>query len=115
MQRAARIAFVIAACVAFVMAVLPHPPRIPGEPSDKIMHMVAFATLGGLAAFGFRGLSVMRLFVSLSAFGAVIEIVQALPVLNRDSDVLDLAADMAAALTALALARWGTAAIERRR
>lgn len=106
MQRAARIAFVFAACLSFVMAVLPHPPAIPGQPSDKIMHMLAFATLGALAAHGFRPRSVLTLFLGLTGFGALIELVQAIPALNRDSEVVDLLADMGAALVALALVRW---------
>ena len=32
----ARAAFWIAAVVAFVFAVLPHPPQLPGQPSDKV-------------------------------------------------------------------------------
>lgn len=106
LQRAARIAFGLAAIFAFIMAVLPHPPRIPGQPSDKILHVAAFATLGILAAAGFRGRSVWWLFATLTAFGALIEAVQAIPMLNRDSELMDLLADMAAALVALALVRF---------
>lgn len=105
MHRAARIAFVFAAILALVMASLPHPPPIPGQPSDKILHMLAFATLGVLGATGFHGQSVARLFLALTAFGALIELVQAIPILNRDSELADLLADMAAALIALALTR----------
>lgn len=104
-QRAARVAFVLAALVAFVMASLPHPPRIPGEPSDKILHVVAFATLGVFAGAGFRRRSVWWLFAMLSVFGALIEAVQAIPALNRDSELADLLADMVAALVALVAVR----------
>lgn len=106
MQRAARIAFIAAACFSFVMAAVPHPPPIPGEPPDKIMHMVAFATLGLLGAYGFPQRSVTRLLLLLTAFGALIELVQAIPALNRDSDIVDLLADMVAAAAALSLGRW---------
>lgn len=109
MQRAARIVLVFAAFISFVMAAVPHPPHIPGQPSDKIMHMLAFATLGGLAAYGFRSRSIGLLFLGLSGFGALIELVQAIPVLNRDSDIADLAVDMAAAFAALAVVRWRVA------
>lgn len=115
MQRAARIAFVIAACFSFVMAALPHPPPIPGEPSDKIMHMLAFATLGGLAAYGFPRRSVILLLFCLGAFGALIELVQSIPMLHRDSDVIDLVADIAAALFALTVTRWAMTARGRQR
>ena len=114
MQRAARIAFVFCACFAFVMAAVPHPPAIPGQPSDKIMHMLAFGTLGALAAYGFRRVSVARLFLGLTAFGAIIEMVQAIPWLHRDSDIVDLLADMAAAIATLAAVRWFAARADRR-
>ncbi len=106
MERSARIAFVVAAIFALVMASLPHPPRIPGEPPDKVLHMLAFATLGLLGAIAFRDQSITRLFIGLAAFGALIELVQAIPMLNRDSDLGDLLADMAAALAALVSTRW---------
>lgn len=113
-RRAARIAFVFAAIFAFVMAVLPHPPPIPGQPPDAFLHMLAFATLGVLGVYGFRGLTLWRLFAGLTLFGAVIELVQAIPSLNRDSDPLDLLADIAAALVALLVTRWLIAAGVRR-
>ena len=31
------------------MAVLPHPPQLPGEPTDKIQHVLAFTVLTALA------------------------------------------------------------------
>ena len=103
MQRAARIACVFCACFAFVMAALPHPPAIPGQPSDKVMHVLAFATLGSLAAYGFRQTGVAMLFIGLTALGGAIELVQAIPQLHRD--IADLLADMAAAFVALGAVR----------
>lgn len=114
MQRAARILFVICAILAFVMAALPHPPQLPGQPSDKIMHVLAFATLGGLAACGFHRVRVALLFAALTGFGALIELVQAIPALHRDSEFIDLLADMGAALVALIATRWMAARRERR-
>ncbi len=70
-----------------------------------MLHALAFATLGGLAALGFRERSVAWLFAGLAAFGAGIEVVQAIPMLNRDSELADWLADMAAALTALVCTR----------
>ena len=113
MLRVARIAFIAAACLAFVMAALPHPPPIPGEPPDKIMHMVAFATLGLLAAWAFPQRSATRLLLFLTVFGALIELVQAIPALHRDSDIVDLLADMVAAAAALSLGRWAMRRRER--
>jgi VanZ family protein len=79
------------------MAVLPHPPELPGEPDDKLQHIVAFAALSVLAARAYRETSLWQLLVGLSVFGALIEAVQAIPALHRDSDILDWAADTIAA------------------
>ncbi|MEO6199296.1 MAG: VanZ family protein [Sphingomicrobium sp.] len=89
------------------MAVLPHPPQLPGSPSDKIQHILAFVTLGLLGGLAFPRAAIIRLIVLLSLFGAVIEIVQAIPALNRDSDVIDWIADtIACALVLVALGWW---------
>ncbi|WP_375290615.1 hypothetical protein [Qipengyuania sp.] len=104
-EKGARLALFAAGLFAFVMAVLPHPPTLPGQLSDKIQHMLAFAVLGGLAAAGYRKVPLGYLFIALTAFGALIELVQAIPALHRDSDWLDLAADTLAALIGLAAVR----------
>ncbi len=88
------------------MALLPKPPSLPGNPGDKIQHMMAFATLGALAAAGWRGQSWWRIFAALAAFGGFIEITQAIPALQRDSQLLDWVADMAAAIAAIWVVRW---------
>jgi VanZ family protein len=87
------------------MALLPKPPALPMEPGDKIQHMVAFFTLGALAAAGWRKRRLAMLFAGLSAFGAAIEVFQAIPALKRDADVADWLADMAATAAALGLVR----------
>ena len=88
------------------MAVLPHPPQLPGHPSDKIQHIAAFVTLGLLAAWAFPRAATLRLIVGLSLFGAMIEVVQAIPALHRDSDVLDWVADTIACAAVLIAVRW---------
>ena len=100
-----RALFWAAAMFAFVMAVLPHPPRLPGDPSDKVLHITAFATLGLLGSFAYPAASVLRLLLPLSLFGALIEVVQAIPALHRDSDVVDWIADTVAAGVVLVLVR----------
>ena len=102
-SRAARLLFWAAFGFAFVMAVLPHPPELPGEPNDKVQHIAAFATLALLASFAYPGIGLVRLLVRLSLFGALIELVQAIPSLHRDSDVKDWVADTIAAGLVLAL------------
>ena len=98
-----RPAFWAAALFAFVMAVLPHPPQLPGEPEDKVQHVLAFATLALLGGFAFERMRLVALLVRLSLFGALIEVVQAIPALHRDSDVVDWLADTIAAAAVLAL------------
>jgi VanZ family protein len=101
-----RLLFWAAALFAFVMAVLPHPPELPGEPSDKIQHAAAFATLGVLGAWAYAGAALLQLLAGLSLFGAFIEVVQAIPALHRDSDIKDWIADTLAAGLVLLLIRW---------
>jgi hypothetical protein len=99
-----RLAFWAALCFAFVMAVLPHPPQMPGDPSDKIQHILAFTVLSGLAGAAFRSSPLLAIGIRLSAFGALIEVVQAIPALHRDSSALDWLADTGAVLVVLILA-----------
>jgi peptidoglycan/LPS O-acetylase OafA/YrhL len=103
-RRALRLLFWAAAAFSFVMAIDPHPPHIPGEPGDKFQHMAAFATLSALAAAGWPERRYAAIGLGLSYFGAIIEIVQAIPALHRDCDVMDWVADTAAVTLVLAAA-----------
>ena len=105
-SRSARSIFWAAACFAFAMAVLPHPPEVPGHPSDKVQHIAAFATLALLGSVAYPRAALTKLLLWLSLFGAFIEVVQAIPALHRDSDVLDWLADTAAVGAVLLLVRW---------
>ena len=105
-QRAAQPLFWAAAIFALVMALIPYVPDIPGNPSDKIQHMAAFITLSLLGAWAFPGLSLIQLLLRLSLFGASIELVQAIPVLHRDSDPLDWIADTIACIIVLGVIAW---------
>lgn len=105
--RTAQLLFWAAALFALVMALLPHPPEVPGNPNDKVQHIMAFACLGVLGRIAFPRFATLSLIASLSAFGAVIEVLQAIPVLHRDSDPLDWLADtVACTLVVLALRWW---------
>ena len=65
------------------------PPPAP-EGSDKLVHFIAFAALAfPLARTGRFGL--LPVFVSASAFGGIIELIQ--PSFNRSADVNDWVAD----------------------
>ena len=93
------------------MAVMPHPPQVPGEPNDKVEHIIAFATLSALATFAYPRVALTRLLIGLSAFGAMIEVVQAIPVLQRDSDIKDWVADTIAVAVVLGLVWWRRRAV----
>lgn len=111
MRRSLRLAFWAATAFTFVMAVLPHPPQLPGAPNDKLQHILAFVTLTGLAVLGWPALARLGLLLALSGFGVLIELVQAIPGLRRSSDWRDWVADTGAILAILALA----AALDRAR
>jgi VanZ family protein len=94
-------AFWCALIFALVMALLPHPPEVPGHPSDKIQHILAFTVLSGLAPLAYPRLRLLRIVVGLSLFGAMIELLQGIPALHRDSDVIDWIVDTIAISTVI--------------
>lgn len=104
-SRPARLVFWAALAFTFIMAVLPHPPEVPGQPNDKIQHIFAFATLTLFGSFAYPAIRPLRLLMGLSLFGALIEVVQAIPALQRDSDVRDWLADTIAIVAVLLLLR----------
>jgi len=105
-SRTARALFWAAALFAFVMAVLPHPPHIPGNPNDKLQHIAAFVTLSLLGSFAYPRTTLISLLFRLSLFGAAIEVIQAIPVLHRDSDFWDWVTDTVAVAVVLLVVRW---------
>jgi VanZ family protein len=97
---------------ALVMALLPHPPQVLGDTNDKVQHIIAFATLSVLATLAYPRLGLVKIGLLLSAYGAAIEVLQAIPILHRDSSFWDWVADTAAIIVSLALvlgarAAWG--------
>jgi hypothetical protein len=105
-SRSARTLFWASVIFSFVMAVLPHPPRLPGNPNDKLQHIAAFVTMSALGAWAYPRFPLLRLLTLLSAFGAAIEVFQAIPALHRDSDVWDWVADTAAVSVVLLAVWW---------
>ena len=104
-----RLVFWLALAVTLVMALLPNPPALPRQATDKVQHMAAFAALTLLAALGFQGLRLWVIFVAMAALGMAIEILQMIPTLQRDAQASDWLADCAAAAAALLLCgalRW---------
>ncbi|MFC0206757.1 VanZ family protein [Novosphingobium soli] len=114
MQNVLRIAFWLALVFAVVMAIMPHPPAFPGEPSDKIQHMLAFATLAVLGAFAYPRVPKLAIAAALVAVGAAIEVVQMIPVLHRDAELMDLVADSFAILVVLGVTSLALTAARRR-
>ncbi len=104
-RRLALIAFCAAVLFAVIMALLPHPPKLVGDEfGDKFHHIVAFAviTVLGLLAFGWEHR--WRLAERLSFLGAMIEVGQAIPALQRDCDIRDWVADSLAIVAVILLA-----------
>ena len=100
--------FWAALAFAVVMALLPKPPATPIDGfGDKFQHLLAFATLAGLAALAWPRAELLRVGERLSFVGALIEVTQAIPALGRDCDIRDWLADtLAIAVVLLAVAAW---------
>lgn len=96
-----RFLFWAALVFAFVMASLAQPPALPGDPGDKLLHVLAFLALAGLAAFAYPRLPLIMIFIGLAFFGAGIEAVQAIPALGREASWMDWLADLGAAAVVL--------------
>ena len=110
-----RLAFWTACVFVFVMGALPNPPKLPGSPSETVQHVAAFVGLAMLGRWAYPEVKKRYLLAGLAVFGALIEAVQAIPALNRDSDPLDWFADVIAALAVLAtVAVWATVRKDRR-
>lgn len=89
---------------AMVMALLPKPPALPIDRfGDKFEHMLAFLVLTLAAQLGWPETPRWRVAVRLSLLGALIEFLQAIPLLHRDSDWRDWVADSLAILLAVAI------------
>lgn len=102
-----RCAFWAAFAFASWFAVLPLPVLPEEAPGDKILHMLAFATLSFLGSFAFPRLRPWIFALLLSAYGVLIELVQMIPALNRDAEFLDWVADTAAVMVTLAIVLGG--------
>ncbi len=83
------------------MALLPKPPRLPGDPSDKVQHILAFSVLTALALAAYPRASALAIGVGLALVGGLIELGQLIPALHRDGSWLDWAADCGAVAVVL--------------
>ena len=100
--KVARAAFIAALIFTFYSAVAPPTHVLRLTPWDKATHFLAFYTLTGLAVAAFPKRNLFVVAALLSAFGALIEIVQGLPMVHRDKDFWDWVADTVAIVSALA-------------
>ena len=98
------LAFWGALLFAYVDAIIPGKDAISLSSWDKLNHMIAFFTVTFLARAAYPRIPVFRLFVMMAAFGAFIELSQALPFIHRDAEWDDWFADMIAILAALIVA-----------
>lgn len=104
-----RLGFIATMIAAFSIAISPLAVDTGIDNGDKIAHVLAFYSLTVFAAISFPRTSPLAIAVGMSAYGALIEVVQGLPLIGRDRDIADWIADTAAVLAALAplyVARW---------
>jgi hypothetical protein len=108
-----RAAFVVALVFTFFAAVLPEKTvhGLEFVPWDKAQHFIAFFVLTVMATIAFPKRHVLTMAVALSAFGALIELVQGLQFVGRDRDFKDWVADtiaIGAVIVPMLVARWRT-------
>ena len=93
----ARTCLIAAIGFTLFMAFEPHPPALPIDSwGDKFEHSLAFVVLTVLACASFPKAGLLRIGERLSFLGALIEVVQSIPALHRDCDILDWVTDTAA-------------------
>lgn len=102
--------FWLATLFAVTMALLPKPPVLPGQPTDKIQHILAFVVLTIMSAAAYPWWRWWGRFGWLAGLGALIELLQMIPSLGRSADIADWLADSAAVLITMGiitlLDRW---------
>jgi len=100
--KAARLVFLAALIFTFYSAVIPPAHALQLTPWDKATHFIAFYVLAGLAVAAFPRQNLFVVAALLSAFGALIEMVQGLSIVGRDRDFWDWVTDTIAIACALA-------------
>jgi hypothetical protein len=101
-RRTAIAVFWAALAFAFICAVLPAERLHLGD-RDKVEHVLTFFTLTVLATCAYPRRALVVTGLLLLGFGASIEVAQALPFVNRMSDVADLVADAGGIMAASSL------------
>lgn len=101
--RLPRVAFALVLVFTMVAALLPNVDAPDLGDGDKVNHIAAFATLSVVAAWAWPRLALWRIALWMSAVGALIEFLQAIPFIARDAEWSDWIADTIAAVVALAV------------
>jgi hypothetical protein len=101
-----RAVFWIVLSAVLILSSMPNPPTMPPN-TDKMQHAAAFFTLVLLGGLAYPRISLLKLVIGLAAFGALIEFVQAIPVLHRQTELLDWVADVGGIAAAIVvLGAW---------
>ncbi len=101
--RLPRVAFAIVLVFTMVAALLPNATAPDFGDGDKVNHIAAFTTLSIMAAWAWQRTALWRIGLWLSALGALIEGLQAIPFIARDAEWDDWIADTAAVIIALSI------------
>lgn len=99
---AVRAAFLLAIVISFTVSIMPGPEAPPGLPWDKANHFGAFYVMMGLGAAARPGKNPWLTALALWLFGGLIEVVQSIPAVHRDGDVMDWLADTLGILAVMA-------------
>lgn len=100
--------FLVLLAAILFLTLMPAPPHVLLDDlpwGDKIEHFLAFGGLMLMGRLGFPRVSDWRWLEHLSFLGALIEVTQASPGVNRDCDWRDWVADSTGALIMLILMR----------
>ncbi len=102
-----RAALLLACALTLYFALSPKPPELfLDQFGDKFEHSLAFAVLMMLASGAFPAAGLLRIVERLSFLGALIEVVQGTPGIQRDCDIADWLFDtLAIMITAAIIAR----------
>lgn len=96
--------FFAAAIGALGFALWPGQPQLPSLLGWHVVnHLFAFTVLTMLARAAWPGLGRVGLFVAMWAFGGLIELLQALPFINRSMSIYDWGVDAAGIAMGLVL------------
>lgn len=96
--------FWITLVIVYGVAIMPAQQAPDLGAGDKVNHIAAFLVLTLLGRAAYRQRSAWLLGVGLSLFGVLIELTQAIPILQRDASFWDWAADSIAIVVALGVA-----------